>query len=194
MPTSATSTRKPRKIQRLAADGDLHPDFVVLLRAVGFDVADVRFHPDPATVQSDQAVLIWARDEGRILVCHDRHKDRATRKDFYNEIYFRGGKVIEVGGDNSQSPYLALGKVLINREQWQHFFRNRRGGIVAVHKDSCLPKTAKYLYEAITKGLPYMPGPRPRADTYVPKKPRKPRPRPARAGASLFDTATGGAA
>lgn len=182
---SGSLTRKPRSIQKLAADGDLHPDFVALLAAVGFDVADVRFHPSPATVQSDKAVLIWARSEGRILVCHDRHRDRATRQDVYDEIYQRGGKVIEVGGDNSQSPYLALGKLLIHRQQWQEFFRRRRGGLCVVHKETCFTKTPAYLHAMVTTALPHMPTPKLKAPAFVPAKPKKKKPKPPRASALL---------
>lgn len=73
-----------------------------------------------------------ARKLRRIMVCHDKFMDKATRLELFQEVYKSGGKIIKISGDSSQDPLTALGKVLAQRERWREFFKLNQG-MVVVH-------------------------------------------------------------
>ena len=97
-------------LDKLLLDGDTDPELAGYLRAVGYDVA---FVPrGGSTIRDDVKVLRLARRQGRILVCHDAHRDMETQLHLFPELYRRGGKILQIKGDSSQDLLTALGKVI----------------------------------------------------------------------------------
>ena len=139
MSTNDSLTPLLPKLEPLLLDGDIDPELAGYLRAVGFDVC---FAPRGSSlIRDDVKVLRFARKQGRILVCHDQHRDKETKLRLYPELYSRGGKILQIGGDSSQMILTALGKILIWRENWEPWFRDN-DGVVIVHKDSWVPRSA----------------------------------------------------
>lgn len=139
MSTSDSLTPPLHKLERLLLDGDIDPELADYLRAVGFEV---RFAPRGSKlIRDDVKVLRLARKQGRILVCHDQHSDKETRLRLYPELFSRGGKILQIGGDSSQTVLTALGKVIVWRENWEPWFRGNDGKVV-VYKDRWIPKSA----------------------------------------------------
>jgi hypothetical protein len=142
---SATSTKLP-KLERLLLDGDINAELEPLLRAVGFRTESA--YRIDANIRSDTALIRWARRNRYIFVCHDRLRDRKTNQYVYPEIYHYGGKVIRIGGDSSQGPLTALGKIVLHREKWREFFAEH-DGIVVVHGTGVNLKEASELYRYV---------------------------------------------
>ena len=124
------------KLERLLIDVDMKPTLLPYLKVVGFDVAWAR--DARVNIHSDRALVAFARHYHRILVCHDRHrdkpKDKETRIQVCQEIYKNGGQVIEVSGSSSQHELTSLGKLLTHRTKWKEFFNNN-DGIVVVYEN-----------------------------------------------------------
>ena len=115
-------------LDKLLLDGDTDPELADYLRAVGYDVA---FVPrGGSTIRDDVKVLRLARRQGRILVCHDAHRDRETQLRLYPELYRRGGKILQIIGDSSQDLLTALGKVITWRLEWSNWFSQNDGRVV----------------------------------------------------------------
>jgi len=95
-----------------------------------------------------------SRKEGRILVCHDQHKDKETKLRLYPEMYKRGGKILQIGGDSSQNILNALGKILIWREQWSPWFEENDGKVI-VHKERPIFQTALMLVNRVISQQSY---------------------------------------
>ena len=124
-------------------DGDIDPELADYLRAVGFDVL-LAPRANPQVIENDVAVLRYARRRKRIVVCHDRHKDRESELELFPEIYNNGGYILRIGGDSSQSLLLALGKVTVHYDTWSTWFSvNPQGGRVVLHKDKYIATTAE---------------------------------------------------
>lgn len=120
------------KLERLLLDADINPELEPLLSAVGFQV---EFAPrNDVSIRTDRDVLRLSRKLRRIMVCHDKHKDKSTRQELYTEVYEGGGKIIKISKDSSQEPLLALGKILVQREPWRAFFQEHKDGMVVVHE------------------------------------------------------------
>ena len=125
MSTRDFLTHPLQKLERLLLDGDIDPELAPYLKAVGFGV---RFAPRGSRlIRDDVKVLQLARKQGRILVCHDQHKDKETKLRLYPEIHKHGGKILQIGGDSSQKILTALGKILVWREQWVSWFKENDG-------------------------------------------------------------------
>jgi len=141
---SDSSTAQVTKLERLLLDGDVNPELEPYLRAVGFRV---RFAQRVrVNIRDDVDVLRWARKYGYILVCHDKHKDQKTRIRINRELYERGGQVLQISRDSSQHPITAVGKILVNWEEWTEFFSQTDGRVV-VNKQGCrkIPSVELYL-------------------------------------------------
>lgn len=112
----------------------MKPTLIPYLEVVGFDVAWAR--RAKVNLRSDRALVAFARHYHRILVCHDRHrdkrKDRETRIQVSQEIYKNGGQVLEVSGSPQQPALTSLGKILTHRNKWKDFFE-ANDGIVVVY-------------------------------------------------------------
>ena len=143
MSTNDPSTNESPSKERFLVDSDCDPELVDLLRKVGFRAKSVLSLKIP---NDDTAALIWARKNGYILVCHDKHRDAKTRYSFYSEMYYRGGQLIRIGGKPGQSPHWALGKILAQGPTWQDHFRQDSGQAV-VHPSGCNFTPAAKLFE-----------------------------------------------
>ena len=117
---------RPR-LEHLLIDADIHPDAIELLELAGFRINEARKQPD-IDIRFDTSVVRWARRNRHIVLCHDQHRDRATNQYLYPEIYTRGGRVLRVGGTNSQDPLLVLAKVVIHGDVWRRFFKDHKNG------------------------------------------------------------------
>ena len=71
-------------------DGDIDPELADYLRAVGFDVALVP-RDNPQVIENDVEVLRYARRRRRIVVCHDRHRDRESELQLSLKFITMGG-------------------------------------------------------------------------------------------------------
>ena len=153
MTTRPSLTLPFRPPERFLLDGDINPALAGLLRNVGFDVAEApRDRPD--VIQDDVEVLRYARGEGRIVVCHDRHSDRATRQRLYPEIAHNGGHIITIGGDSSQTHLEFLGRPGIHYADWSAWIQdNPRGGKVTLHKGGWKRVSAEEMLERYIRGL-----------------------------------------
>lgn len=124
------------KLERLLIDTDVKPTLLTYLKAVGFDVMWAR--NAKVNIRSDRALVAFARHYHRILICHDRHKDKSrdkeTRVQISQEIYEDGGQVIEITGKPSQEVLTSLGKILTHRQKWKEFFESN-DGIVVVYEN-----------------------------------------------------------
>ena len=147
----STNLPPPLRLERLLLDGDTHPELEGLLRAAGFNTENVR--RIDVDIQDDTAILRRARSDKRILVCHDRHRDRATQQFLFLEMYRRGGRVLRISGDSSQESLEALAKVLLWRTQWLEFFSEHKKGAATVYRDHIVKKTARELYEIVQKDM-----------------------------------------
>jgi hypothetical protein len=133
-------------------DGDIDPELAQLLEAIGFFVC---FAPRGSNViRDDVKVLRLARKKKCILVCHDQHQDKETKIRLYPELYKRGGKILQIGGDSSQSILLALGKILIWYDQWKPWFESNDGKIT-LHKEKSIFKTALSLVNRVVSQQSY---------------------------------------
>lgn len=113
------------KLERLLIDADIKPTLLPYLRAVGFNIRRVR--NAKVDISKDDEIVRYSRHYKRILVCHDRHKDAASKVKVYLEIYNHGGQVIEITGSTAQSEFVSLGKLLLYHDKWVEFFKNNDG-------------------------------------------------------------------
>jgi len=102
--------------------------------------------------RDDIAIIKWARSHGRIVVTHDRYKDRATKIRACQEIYENGGKVIQVSRGQNQAPLTSLGKILAHREDWVKFFQEN-DGMVLVYQTGMRLMPRAYLIRQIQSQL-----------------------------------------
>ena len=138
------------RLERLLIDTDVNPHLARYLRAVGFNVlfaAKVK-----VDYRDDIAIIKWARSHSRIVVTHDRYRDRATKIRACQEIYENGGQVIQVSRGQSQTPLTSLGKILAHREDWVKFFQEN-DGMVLVHQTGMTPMPRAYLIRQIQSQL-----------------------------------------
>ncbi len=152
------------KLERLLIDTDMNPYLARYLSAVGFNVlfaARVNVN-----YRDDVEIIKWARSHDRIVVTHDRYKDRATKIRVCQEIYENGGHVIQVSRGQYQAPLTSLGKILAHREDWVKFFQEN-DGMVLVHKTGMTPMPREYLIRQIQSRLDFPTLPR-----IAPKAPR----------------------
>ena len=141
MPTKNTSIRRLPKLERLLLDGDIDPELADYLKAVGFDV-QLAPRNDPV-IRNDVQVLRYARKRGRIVVCHDKHRGIESELELFPEIYHRGGRILRITDDSSQSLISALGKIAVHYTEWSEWFKaNSQGGRVVVSKQKCVKTTA----------------------------------------------------
>ena len=128
-------------------DGDIDPELAYYLRAVGFDV-QLAPRDNPQVIENDVEVLRYARKRRRIVVCHDRYKDRESELKLFPEIYNNRGRILRIGGNSSQPLILALGKVIVHYDDWSKWFSsNPQGGRIALFKDKWVPTTAEKFME-----------------------------------------------
>ena len=127
------------ELERVALDADVSKDVGDYLKAVGFDV--VMANQSDVDVRSDLAVMQWARNENRFLLCHDKHRDRNTFLALFQEILEQGGHIIRIGGTPSQHPLTSTGLILAHRYQWLPFFAEHSSGIALVHPSGCQLRT-----------------------------------------------------
>lgn len=128
----------------------MNPHLARYLGAVGFNVlfaAKVK-----VDYRDDIAIIKWARSHGRIVVTHDRYKDRATKIRAYQEIYENGGRVIQVSRGQNQAPLTSLAKILAHREDWVKFFQEN-DGMVLVHQTDMKPMPRAYLIRQLQSQL-----------------------------------------
>ena len=118
---------------------------------------------------------MWARENGHILVCHDKHKDRSTRLELYPELKANGGRILRITGDSSQEVLTALGKILVNREKWRTWFQDNDGEVI-LKMDGVIYHPAQELYKMVEK---YLEGADP-AQRIGDREPARPSRRPAR--------------
>ncbi|MDD5702793.1 MAG: DUF5615 family PIN-like protein [Dehalococcoidales bacterium] len=135
MNTNDISTEKPSpsKLERFLVDSDIDPELVFLLRKIGSRSTHATWHDK--IPNDDTEYLIWARNHGYILVCHDKHSDTKTKYSFHSEMYYHGGQVIRVGKPGQDTLRL-LGMILAQRHAWQEHFSNDSGEVV-VHPSGC---------------------------------------------------------
>ena len=150
---NAVSTRQPGfppKLDRLLLDADINPLVVPYLEAVGFDVL---FAPRESgiDIHDDKAIVKWARQHRRFLVCHDKFKDKQTRLGLYFEVYENGGQIIQIHGGPQQHPTVSLGKILVNREKWLEFFSEFEDGIVRLSTYNVTSYTPDKLHKEIQR-------------------------------------------
>ena len=122
-------------LDRIVLDADVNMLVRTYLEAVGFDV--VLSTQEDVDVRSDVAVLQWARERERMLVCHDKHRDGHTRMRLFEEIHANGGKILRIGGKPDQSPITSTGMIMVHRQQWLSFFEEYQSGIAIVHRTGC---------------------------------------------------------
>lgn len=162
------------RLERLLIDTDVNPLLARYLRAVAFNVlfaAKVR-----VDYRDDISIIKWARKHRRIVVTHDRYKDRATKIRACQEIYDHGGQVIQVSRGQDQTPLTSLGKILAHREDWVKFFQEN-DGMVLVHKTGMTPMPRAYLIRQIQNQLdfPALPKIAPKSP-HIRKGGRRPKP------------------
>lgn len=131
-------------------DTDLDVDIQPYLEAVGFQT-HLALHID-ADERSDVALLRWARENRHILVCHDKHKDRSTRLELFPELNTNGGHILRITGDSSQDVLTALGKILVNREKWNTWFKEN-DGLIILKKEGVIYRSAQELYRMVKRHL-----------------------------------------
>ena len=133
--------RRLPKLERLLLDGDVDPELADYLRAVGFNV-ELAPRDKPEVIENDVEVLRYARKRGRIVVCHDKHKDREAEMHLFPEIFHNGGYILRIGGDSSQPLLHALGKITIHYDEWSDWFKdNLQGGRVTLSRNKCSKTT-----------------------------------------------------
>lgn len=173
---SMNSTQKP-KLEKLLLDADVDPRLVNHLRAVGFRVVFVT--NVKVNYRDDAAIVRWARHHDRIVVCHDKYKDRATKIRVCQEIYQNGGRVIQVsrGSKTNPDPLTSLGKILLHREQWLQFFQEN-DGMVLLYETGMRRMPRQYLLRQIQGllGAPLVPVTTPKVPRRKMATERKPKP------------------
>ncbi len=142
-------TALPR-LERLLLDTDLDVEIQPYLEAVGFQT-HLALHIE-ADERDDVALLRWARENGHILVCHDKHKDRSTRLELYPELNANGGRILRITGDSSQDVLTAIGKILVNREKWSAWFQEN-DGLVILKMDGVIYRRSNELYSMVERHL-----------------------------------------
>ena len=140
--------QSPSKLERLILDADVNPRIVQYLQALGFDVL---FSPNVSSVDihDDRKMVRWARWRNRILICHDRFKDRQTRMRVFLEVFQNGGKVIRIAGAPQQPILTSLGKLLVHRDDWLKFFSENVDGIATVHMTGMHTRTREDFYTTL---------------------------------------------
>ena len=142
------SSTGPPSLERLLLDCDVRIDVGPLLAALGFEVDfALRVGVD---YRRDRDIVRWARENGRILVCHDKFSDRQTRLEVYTELYHNGGKVIRVAGPPGQDPLTIVGKIIVHRNFWIEWFKET-DGIVMVHQRGIKYKSSSELYTIVQR-------------------------------------------
>jgi hypothetical protein len=163
--TNSQPQPQPPELEHFLVDSDIDPELVLLLRKLGFKATHATWHPD--IPNDDTRYLIWGREHGYILLCHDKHRDAKTRYTFYSEMYYHGGQVIRVGKPGQPNLRL-LGCILAQRHQWQEFF-SKDSGEASVHPSGCNVNSASKLLERSKYELRL-----PFDDPAIPLKTRKP--------------------
>ncbi len=138
--------RRLPKLERLLLDTDVNANLVRYLRALRFGVlfaAKVKVN-----TRDDAAIVKWARNHNRILVCHDKYQNREHKIRVFQEIYENGGHVIQIAGGSGQDILTSLGKLLANREKWINFFKEN-DGVALLHGGGMKPMTRQYLVRQI---------------------------------------------
>lgn len=188
---SPTSTRRLPQLERVVFDADVSAEVEPLLQAVGFRTESMLRLMDVVDIQDDVEVVKWARRHRRILICHDKHKDRVTKIRLNAEVGLHGGRVITVLGGPQQSTYSTVGKILVNRDQWRERLVLRgEHGVVRVGAQNMTFWDQQWLLE-------HMPRPRAldfdlvldasrRLRDYAPPKVRRARPKPLRGSKPLL--------
>ena len=152
---STGSTGLP-SLERLFLDADVNEDVGAYLKSVGFDAVLAR--QSGVDLTSDLDVLRHSRDDDRILVCHDKHRDRHTLLALLGEICNNGGKVIRIGGVPGQSPITSAGLIMVHRRLWRGFFEEHQGGIVIAHFSGCRLRSPPVLQEDYRRRTNAIPG------------------------------------
>ena len=130
------------KLERLLLDTDVNANIIRYLRAIRFDVLfAVKVKVD---IRDDGAIVEWSRKHNRILVTHDKYKNRGHKIRVFQEIYEHGGHVIQIAGGPDQDVFTSLGKIIVNREEWVKFF-NDNDGVAFLRKDGMKPMPRGYL-------------------------------------------------
>lgn len=138
------------KLERLLLDGDIDVELAPYLRAVGFNV---RFAPkEHPTIRDDVKTVGLARQQRRILVRHDRTRDRKTKGRLYPVLYRRGGRILVISGDSSQPLLTALGKVLMFHRHWSAWF-NSNEGVIRLTESGWKPQTPAELLHGHVQGV-----------------------------------------
>ena len=143
-------------LEPLFLDADVNEDVGAYLESVGFDVSLARHSGVDLT--SDLDVLRRSSDEQRILVCHDKHRDRNTLLALLEEICISGGKVIRLGGVPGQDPITSAGLVMVHRRLWQGFLEEHQGGIAIAHFSGCRLRSPRALREDYQRRTGSYPG------------------------------------
>ena len=136
-------------LDRIVLDADVNILVRYYLEAVGFDV--VLSTEEDVNVRSDVAVLQWARERDRMLVCHDKHRDGHTRIRLFEEIHSNGGRILRIGGRPDQSPITSTGMIMVHRQQWMLFFEEHQSGIAIVHRTGCRFNTPQDLLRQVRR-------------------------------------------
>jgi len=170
--TKNASTKCLPRLERLLLDTDVNVELEPLLQAVGFRTKfALRVG---VNVRKDTDILRWARRHRRILVCHDKYRDKETQLELFPELYRNGGRIIRIGGKPGQDIYTSLGKILLHRQEWIKWFKEN-DGIVTVHQ-SMNTKPAYKLYQLIQGDMELVSDPtgtlRHRKRLTRPRKPR----------------------
>ena len=156
----------------------MKPALSSYLKVVGFDVAwakDARVN-----FRSDRALVAFARHYHRILVCHDKHTRPHEHKiQVCQEIYEKGGQVIQVAGSPAQEALTSLGKILVHRKAWKEFFKENDGIVTVSDASHITPIKRKDLLHYVqgTFDHPSIPVVSPRSPRQI-KTIRKPKPIP----------------
>ena len=141
----------PPKLEKLLLDTDLNVEVQPLLKPLGFRTR-FTLHVR-ANERDDTDLLRWARRNGYIFVCHDKFRDKDTRLNLYPELYERGGKILRVGGHNSQEPLTAVGKIIVHRAKWKPWFEANDGIVVVADESRPTFQPAAELYTRVQTHL-----------------------------------------
>lgn len=151
MSTSDSSTPPFPKLERLLLDGDIDPEIAPYLEALGFDVEKAPYY-NPDILQDDTQVLRYARDNRRIVFCHDKHRGKVLGRLLSAELVMRGGHILRISGSNQQPLFRILGKVLFHYDAWSTWFREHpEGGKIVLTDKKCTPTTVAKFKEGLTR-------------------------------------------